>query len=310
VRPLLRKNRAELRSYLADTGVAFREDRSNQSNEPLRNRLRNRILPLLEAEVNPQVREALMRLGEQAHWLAAFLGETVERTFETLIVTRTDRVLVLNAEAMGRKSRIVQTELVRTAYRSFGLGEQELSFAHMVSALDLIADPAGGKQVQLPGGLIMEKRYGQISFALESDEPREMLADEVTVRLPGVTVLPMRKLEIVCEPVDVEAGAIPALREAAHRMQEYVDLDSVRPPLTVRKRRSGERFFPLGAPGTKKLSDFLNEAKIAPVDRDHVAVLCDQLGPIWVIGLRIDDRVKLTSQTRRVLRLFAQRITD
>ena len=63
--------------------------------------------------------------------------------------------------------------------------------------------------------------------------------------------------------------------------------------------------FPLGAPGSKKLADFLISAKVTPHERDRVAVLCDQLGPIWVIGHRIDDRVKLTELTRRVLHLRA-----
>ena len=78
------------------------------------------------------------------------------------------------------------------------------------------------------------------------------------------------------------------------------------PPLVVRPRRPGERFFPLGAPGSKKLSDFLTDEKVDPRERRNIAVLCDQLGPIWVIGYRIDDRVKLTSQTRRVLHLEAR----
>jgi tRNA(Ile)-lysidine synthase len=89
-------------------------------------------------------------------------------------------------------------------------------------------------------------------------------------------------------------------------MEEYVDLDAVHPPLVVRTRRSGDRFFPLGAPGSKKLSDFLIGAKVDPKARERVAVLCDQLGPIWVIGHRIDDRVKLTALTRRVLHLRAR----
>ena len=61
-----------------------------------------------------------------------------------------------------------------------------------------------------------------------------------------------------------------------------------------------------GAPGSKTLSDFLIDAKVDPTQRKRVAVLCDQLGPIWVIGHRIDDRVKLTELTRRILHLRAR----
>jgi tRNA(Ile)-lysidine synthase len=306
IRPLLSFTRADLRTYLADAGIAFREDASNASNEPMRNRIRNILLPRIEAEVNPQVREALTRLGEQAQWLQEFLQETVERTFESLIVSKTDQVLVLNADALARKSRIVQAELIRQAYVSFGMGEQDLSFFHLAAALELIGDPTSGKQAQLPGGMSVEKRYHQLIFSLPSDEAREAVAEEIAVHLPGRTLLPVHRLEIECSEQEVSAEDIPRLRREANRFDEYVDREAVRGPLVVRGRRPGERFCPLGAPGSKKLADFLADAKVDPKDRDRVAVLCDQLGPIWVIGHRIDDRVKLTGLTRRVLHLRAR----
>ena len=83
-------------------------------------------------------------------------------------------------------------------------------------------------------------------------------------------------------------------------------MDAVQPPLVVRGRRPGDRFIPLGAPGSKKISDFLADNKVPPKDREKVAVLCDHLGPIWLIGHRIDDRVKLTALSHRVLHLKAR----
>jgi tRNA(Ile)-lysidine synthase len=308
IRPLLRRDRASLRKYLAENGITHREDCTNVSNEPMRNRIRNLVLPALEAEVNPQVREALTRLAEQAHWVNLFIRETVEKTFETLIVSHTDQVLVLNADALARKSRILQAELIRMAYRSFGLGEQDMTFGHLVSVVDLAGEPVSGKQVRLPGGMTVEKRYHQLTFSLPSTEARETTAPEITVRVPGMTVLPGHKLEIVCSIESAAAEDIPRLRRSGRKMEEFVDFDAVRPPLVVRQRRAGDRVFPLGAPGSKKLSDFLADLRVAPAERDRVALLCDQLGPIWVIGHRIDDRVKLTALTRNVLHLQARAI--
>ncbi len=305
IRPLLRMTRRDILKYVSNAGIAYREDRSNASEEPMRNRIRNNILPTLESEVNPQVRDALIRLGEQAAWLQEYLNETVQRTFETLIISHTDQVLTLNANALSRKSRIVQTELIRLAYRSFGLGEQDLTFSHLCSALDLIADPASGKRAQLPGGMTIEKEYHKLVFSLPSDEPRETIAPEVAVHLPGRTILPLRRLKIECRIEEVASSDIPRLRKLAGPMEEYLDFDAVHPPLVVRRRRPGDRFLPLGAPGSKKLSDFLIDAKVDKKERERVAVLCDQLGPIWVIGHRLDDRVKITALTNRVLHLRA-----
>jgi tRNA(Ile)-lysidine synthase len=306
IRPLLKLTRKDILEFISDNGIAYREDRTNALPEPMRNRIRHLILPQLEAEMNPQVREALIRLGEQAQWVEQYLRETVERTFDTLIISRTDQEVIINADALMRKSRIVQSEIIRLAYRSFGVGEQALGFSHLVSALDLIADPASGKQVQLPGGMRIEKRYQQLILSLPSEEPRETISAEIAIHLPGRTLLPIRRLQIDCAFESAGEQDIPRLRRCADKMEEYVDARAVHPPLVVRTRRPGDRFFPLGAPGSKKLADFLTDAKVDPRERERVAVLCDQLGPIWVIGHRIDDRVKLTELTRRVLHLNAR----
>lgn len=310
IRPLLRRSRRDLLEYLDDAGIAYREDQTNHSNEPMRNLLRNVVLPQIEAEVNPQVREALLRLAEQATWHDELLQETARRAFERLVVSRTERTLVLDAIALGRESRIVQTELVRLAYVAFGLGEQDLAFAHLVSAVDLAADPASGRQTQLPGQMTLEKRYDQLIFALPDYTPQAPVAAEIAVRVPGRTLLPVRRLELDCRIEPAEAARSQQAGHPASRWEEYVDFAALHLPLVVRPRRTGARFTPLGAPGSKKVSDFLTDAKLDPRAREQVAVLCDQLGPVWIMGHRIDERVKLTGKTREALHLRARQLND
>ncbi len=324
VRPLLRRDRQSILAYLSSAGVPYREDRTNDdSSRATRNRIRNVLLPLLEAEINPQVRDALLRLGVQARWLADYFTETAARTFETLVISRTDQELVLNAAALNRKPRIIQAEVIRRAVVAFELGEQDLGFAQMVAVLDLVSDPASGKEAHLPGGMNVTKRYDRLVFSLPTDEPRESIATEIAVHVPGRTVLPVRRLEINCTSVDLDSPTLALWRERQHAVsdspaaatggrgsvdEEWVDLDRVHQPLVVRTRSPGDRFWPLGAPGSKKLSEFLSDAKVDPDERGRVAVLCDRLGPIWVIGHRIDERVKLTPGSRRALQLRARRV--
>ena len=321
IRPLLRRDHRALLSYLAESGVPYREDRTNEDKSVMRNRIRHQVLPLLESEINPQVREALLRLGEQARWLEEYFRDTIQRMFKTLVIARTDQELTLNAAALGKRPRIVQTELIRRAVVSFQLGEQDLGFAQLAAVLDLVADPGSGKEVHLPGGMTVSKRYDRLVFSMPTDEPRETIAAEIAVHVPGRTLLPIRRMEINCSVTDVDAGTLSQWLHRQHATQqtppsrqqrspdvdeEWVDLDCVHPPLVVRTRSPGDRLWPLGAPGSKKLSEFLSDAKVHPQERDRVAVLCDQFGPVWVIGHRIDERVKLTAQTKRVLQLRAE----
>ncbi len=324
VRPLLRQDRKAVLAYLEDSGTPYREDRTNDdSSRATRNRIRNDLLPMLEADFNPQVRDAVIRLGWQARWLKEYFEETVGRSFETLIIAHTDQELTLNAAALGKKSRIIQAELIRRAVVSFQFGEQDLGFAQMVAMLDMVADPASGKEVHLPGGMTATKRYNRLIFSLPTDEPREQIASEIAVHVPGRTLLPVRQLEINCSQTQANASTLAQWLERQHVMaespagsgamppkshEEWVDADCLHLPLVVRTRSPGDRFWPLGAPGSKKLSEFLRDAKVDPDERERVAVLCDRLGPVWIIGHRIDERVKLTGQTRNVLQIEARQV--
>ncbi len=306
VRPFLHLPKRQILKFLGDRGIPYREDRTNAANEPMRNRIRNVVLPAVEEQVNPQVRDALLRLGEQARWIDQYLTETAQRTFETLIINRTDQQLVLNAASLSRKSRIIQTELVRRSIEFFETGQQDLGFGHLKAVLDLVADPASGKQLHLPGGMTVNKIYDRLVFSLPTDEPRETIASEIAIHVPGITHLPVRRMVIECETDRITRTEMKTWRREPHRHEEWADLDRVHLPLIVRTRRSGDRFWPLGAPGSKKLSEFLIDAKIDPAERDRVAVLCDQLGPIWIVDHRLDERVKLAPGTRQVLRMRAR----
>ena len=71
----------------------------------------------------------------------------------------------------------------------------------------------------------IEKRYHQLVFSMPSDVPREDIASEIAVHLPGRTLLPVRRLEIECAIEEVEHGDIPRLRRTASSMEEYVNMD-------------------------------------------------------------------------------------
>ncbi|MBN1511718.1 MAG: tRNA lysidine(34) synthetase TilS [Phycisphaerae bacterium] len=310
VRPILRFTREELRVFLDGLGVSFRHDRTNESTEPMRNRIRNIVLPLLREQLNPQVDDALLRLAEQARWVDEFLRETVDPMFETLLISRNDQEISLNAASMAGKPRIVQAELIRRAVRGLGVGERRFTHATVIAVTRLLQERTGTQELHLPDGVTVMRVYDRLIFSRPADEPREELAPEVRVNVPGHTSLPMRHIELECRVAHPAEHALEHWRSqslqqtALHaEAEEWLDLDAVHLPLTVRNRQAGDRFWPLGAPGTRKLSDFLIDAKVPLADRDAVTLLCDHLGPIYIIGYRIDDRVKLTASTRRVLEI-------
>jgi tRNA(Ile)-lysidine synthase len=88
--------------------------------------------------------------------------------------------------------------------------------------------------------------------------------------------------------------------------EELLDAEQVRGRLICRQRQPGDSFVPLGAPGRQSVSDFLTNLKLPPPEREAVRCICDELGIVHLAPLRIDDRVKVTPETRNVLRIRLQ----
>ncbi|HSW44080.1 MAG TPA: tRNA lysidine(34) synthetase TilS [Phycisphaerae bacterium] len=312
IRPMLGFRRAEILDYLSREGIAFREDVSNRAVTYTRNRIRHELLPLLRERFNPQVEEALNRLAEQARGMQAYLTQTGERMLDALIVERDDRRLVLHCPPLVRKPRVIQTELIRRAILKSGFPEGELSYMHLNAVADLAAGTGGSKELHLPAGLRVSRRYQKLVF--EGSQPMSAagpLPSETRVAMEGVTQLPGFGLEITAERLPGDEATIAAhlgrsVERGAYCFEEWLDGDAVRPPLVARSRKPGDRFFPLGMTDLKKISDFLIDEKIDAASRERIVLLCDQLGPIWVVPLRIDERVRMTGATRNILKLTAR----
>jgi tRNA(Ile)-lysidine synthetase-like protein len=89
-------------------------------------------------------------------------------------------------------------------------------------------------------------------------------------------------------------------------LEQYFDADRIEGALVVRNRRPGDRFHPLGAPGSKKLKEFLIDFKVPEAVRDRLLLLCDAKKVLWVVGLRTAHSARLTESTESILSVSLQ----
>ncbi|MCG3179863.1 MAG: tRNA(Ile)-lysidine synthase [Phycisphaerae bacterium] len=308
IRPLLSFRRRLLARVLEVNAIPSRTDASNLASEPTRNWIRNELMPLLGVVANPGVVGALLRLGELSGWVDQYIGETARRMLGTLVVDRTDVELSLNARGLTGKRLILQAELIRQAIISQGSGEAEIGLRHLKAVMRLAAQDADGKQVHLPGKLVAERRGPLLVLRRGGEEdPQFRLQAEcegsLAVNWPGRTELPLRRMALVVSTEQNRPGLLEEFRATKGPREELIDAERVRPPVIVRHWQAGDRFWPLGAPGTKKVSDFMTDRKVPMHERTLTCLLCDQLGPIWVMGQRIDERVRVHGLTQTVARL-------
>ncbi|MBN2446076.1 MAG: tRNA lysidine(34) synthetase TilS [Phycisphaerae bacterium] len=304
IRPLLHHRRATIEKLLAQRGLKYRLDGTNLSGEHTRGRIRNQVLPMLCEQLNPNVTDALLRLGEQARWIGTYLADAAARTFESLVISETPQHLVLNARALVGKQKIIQAEVVRLVCSLIMGGEQDLGFTHIEAVLKLAGNSASGKELHLPGTVVVRKQYERLEFSSRTEREAPSELTQMFVKCPGRTNLAPIDAELVIEEALAHDVDVSALQSQAAPHEEWIDWERVSPPLFVRGRREGDRFHPLGAPGAKTLADFFIDEKIDPLERARTGILCDQVGPVWVMPLRIDERVKLRPTTKHALRLM------
>jgi tRNA(Ile)-lysidine synthase len=118
----------------------------------------------------------------------------------------------------------------------------------------------------------------------------------------GAAALPDGRM-VRCEELPLDPAAFAAHRANPRPGTEWLDADYIRGPLTIRPRRPGDAFVPLGASGRQTVSDFLTNAKLPPASRREVFIVADEQGIIYLAPLRIADHTSIRESTRRVLRI-------
>lgn len=287
VRPLLDQARADGQDYLRTRGIAWLSDPSNEDSAHTRNHLRNVVLPFLRREVNPLVDDALLRLGRQARQS----GQAIQASARALTETP-DR---LTLKALSAAQAAVRSEAVFELANRVAPGRVE---ERHVRALERCVRLGRGA-LTLPGGARVGVVKGHL-VTLEEAAPRLPAPDPILLSIGGATLDTAAGLRfsarLMSRPAEVSTDPAECVLLDAARVQGQ---------LSVRRRRPGDRFWPLGAPGKRSLKRFLIDQKIPREARDAIPVVTLDDRPVWIVGLRMDDHYKVTSSTAQVLELRA-----
>jgi len=298
IRPLLELTRRETTACCRRHHLNPRTDASNLSTEPFRNRIRHQLLPELR-RYNPRVEESLLRTARIAAADLDFIDKEVAGLWDKVARVEKNSV-VINKQKFSALPPALKRYLLRAAIESLLGNLKDIEAGHIEGIIEALDKPAG-KVIGLPDGLKFCIEYD--SYVLSSDPaslcPFPPLEKETGLNIPGRTVIP---------GWNVEAAVLPSSRtgEAGANAADFTawfDFNATGAKLTVRRRRPGDRFQPLGMTLPKKLNEFMIDARIPRAWRCCIPVVCSPGRILWVVGFRIDERVKVTDDTRQALRL-------
>ena len=304
IRPLLDCTRAEIEDYLKSQDLSARLDATNLTQQYWRNRIRAETLPAFEAEWGASLREDLCnfaRLCRRLHIRGRALCESF--LAGQVPVSGSDGGLELDADWLKTIPKALHPDLVDRLLEASGLLPRMLTSDHYAMVSALIEEGEGA--VSMPGGIEASLSQGKFLLRLGADD---FLYDfQAMVNVPGSTEIPPLSAKLEVEILPMTPDMVEQKRANHDPNEALFDLDRVSMPLVVRFWRPGDAMKPLGAPGTRKLQDIFTDEKIPRPQRRQIPLLTMNDRPVWIVGHRIADDVKLTAKTQNVLRIICGR---
>lgn len=309
IRPLLAFRRSEILEYLNMIGETFRQDLSNQDCRFLRNRIRHELIPLIENHYNPKIREILVHLSRLVQEQNEYLKDRIEKIFPRVTTQSKDGILI-DCRRLQRLSRYEQGEVLRKIF--WRTGVKNLHRDYFRDLQQLMAGPSGRRLI-LPGGITALHQYNTLKITTGEVRFRPRIFPPRKISIPGEEIIDELQTKVVIrhyhcpqlkklsKPVDL-AGYWKSYPENGG-IKEYLDQESVFPPLIIRTRLPGDRYRPLSMTGSRKLKEIFIDAKVPLSLRESIPLIEDSHGIIWLAGYRPAHRCRVKKSTKKIMEI-------
>lgn len=292
IRPLLDTSRKEVEAYCDKNTPMPLWDSTNASTAFTRNRLRLELIPLLERQFNPAVREALVRLADNAREDDRCLLRLAQQKAASARVPDDARAdLAFPLAEFAAMDAALGKRVVRLLFARIGL-QEDIASVHLTALWKALEKRNTGAVIEFPGGYRAEMGCEDLLF-LRAGFKRQIQADPewqlLQRRLPGDLIPDPASLPVHQAVLDAD------------------EVDALGAPLVLRTRQAGDRIWPLGGPGTQKLQDHFVNAKVPRESRDRIPLVCSGSEVLWIRGGTVSEKCKVTPGTRQGILLEINR---
>ncbi|MBR6929207.1 MAG: tRNA lysidine(34) synthetase TilS [Bacteroidales bacterium] len=300
IRPLLWVSREQIHQYAIENQILWHEDHTNAESVYLRNKIRNRLLPVFD-ELQPEARQGLYKslehLSAENELYRVLLNEKLSHIVEDqdgalVIARRNDEAIQpelsksfrLNLDCFTALSTTQSEQLLFEWLRQYGFNTDQCRFI-----FEAMETGIGNKYCSPTHQLVIGRNELQLS-EIKPVEDAEIQIGVGEEEVFSPIHLCFSRIEKSSDFVIDKSSDVALL-----------DADKIQFPLTLRHWRHGDRFHPLGMKGSKLLSDFFVYQKFTEAQKQSVFLLVSAENEIlWVVGYRIDDRFKITNATKSI----------
>ena len=300
VRPLLGVTRGQIIQYCTANSLDWRGDHTNDDVSFTRNRIRHLLLPVLKEECNGSLVEELASLSQNCRLLHRRVCAQADKVWPLVALVSQPGEVVLAGSVFCAQTEIIQAELLRRALAAIGSGEQNLKELHYRLVSELAQGP-GGRTVELPGGFLAQAQYEKITFTASKGNGRSGAGLQKKIEIGGETEF--GDCLITAKVLAAKDCDLAEFMAGKDKNVEWFDFDKLAGPLIVRQRQTGDRFWPLGGQGEKRVGKFLTAAKVPRQLRQRLLIITDSEKIIWLGPIRPGELTKVTDQTQQIIQL-------
>ena len=300
IHPLLYFDREEIEKYCDYRKLNPRLDPTNKQSIYTRNKIRHQVIPYIEKEINPAVKDKINQLAQIVKQENSHLEREAEQVIENIIKKEKKNQITIDLLKLKNLDQVIRRRVLKSLIFRIKEEPVDIYYYHYQALEDLIFKSETGKRLDLTGKVKIKKSYNKLiikkgEFSISTPEFNILMDVPDFIRLPFGKSLKTEFL--VKENVDSNN-----LRNNDNIC--FCDTGKVNLPFFVRNRKNGDMFQPLGMKGKKKVKDFFIDEKILPKKRDQIPVIVDSDNQIvWLAGLRMDERIKIDDQTTGVIKI-------
>jgi len=288
IRPLLALERKDIAEFVRKNRMEYREDESNFDRRYARNKVRLDLIPYIQENFDPDIIRRIGKivsiLREEDLYLENLASLQAERT-----IYRGKEEIGLDLETLSSLPRGLARRVVRHFIQELKGDLRGITFDNVESLMNL----EEGKTLPLTKGLLLKREKGK-ALRMPGLPERIMFAYEWHGSSPLI-------IGEIGGKIESERIKRPPAFVFDDNTRAYLDGEKVKFPLRVRNRREGDRYHPLGAPGHKKLKEVMRAKGIPLAYRDRKPVFLSGGEIVWVCGLPVAERFKVSEGTKEVL---------
>ena len=300
IRPLIDINRSEIEKFLKNKKIIPRQDASNKKPIFLRNKIRLRLLPLLEKEYNPNIKEVLSSASDVLRQDYDFILSQARKNFKKIATVKRGESVALPLKALCALHKALERLVLRLSIEELKGDTRRINFRHLKQLDELIQRNKAGAIVDLPGGVSAKlvNKY-VILYRKTSGKAKKKPANEiVALKIPGMAKIGQFKIKTSI----VKNKNLNFLKKPDNI--EYFDADKIKRPLYARRWKAGDRIRPFGMKGYKKIQDVFVDGKVPQAVRSQIPLIFSKnSGIIWVCGIKRSASAPVSGSAKSALKI-------